>query len=565
MLKNLSVKNFALIEQAKIEFDKGLNILTGETGAGKSILIDALGAVLGSRIGVINIRAGCEELRVEAVFLLEKFSAIRKILDELEIELEEDNLIITRKFNRAGKSSIIANGTHITLSSLKKIGAALVDIHGQNENLALLQEENIYSLIDGADEKISVVRKEYQKLYHLWNVQIKSLEEKEKIKSDNVQRLDMLRWQEQEISQADLKPNEDEELEAEIRKLSNAEKISENISESCLLLGGGSEFDVLTALAKVEKNLSDVSRFEDKLNSSLKLLEDAEISIREVFDEVNSYAESMEFSLEKLDELHSRMDVIYRLKQKYGSTVEEILNHLAKVREEISEIENFESDAETTKQVIEKLKSQTEARAKNLFKLRQQAAEKLGLMIEKEIRRLGMEKAQFNLLVEPAENFSLNGRDSADMIFSANVGEEKKSLSKVASGGELSRIALAIKTVAADKENSAPTMVFDEIDTGLGGITAKVVAEGIAKVSQNKQVLCVTHLAQIACMADVHLQIKKSDDDTRTVTNVEILKGDERVREISRMASGEETPSSLKNAREMIASATKTKRMLKRY
>lgn len=561
MLKNLSVKNFALIENVELEFGEGLNILTGETGAGKSVLIDALGAVLGNRIGTNQIRSGCEDLRVEAVFFLPKNSAVHKILSDLEIADDED-LIILRKISRTGKSVIIVNDSHVTLSTLKKIGAALVDVHGQNENLSLLREDSIYNLLDEEDLKTLSVKSEYRQLFNLWKNKVLELQEKRQKKFDNEQKLDMLKWQEEEISAADLKPNEDEELEAEIRKLSHAEKISENISNACNLIGGN-DFDILTALAKVEKNLDEVSKFDENLNSAKKLLEEATISIREVYDEIKSYAEDTEFSPELLDELHARMDVIFKLKQKYGNSVEKILNRLENIRAEISEIENFDSDMETSQVLILKLERQTKKRAETLLKLRQTSAEKLSAAIEKEIRRLGMEKAKFKIEVHATENLTANGADKADMIFSANVGEEMKSLSKIISGGELSRVALAIKTISAGREDSAATMVFDEIDSGLGGTTAKVVAEGIAKVSLNKQVLCVTHLAQIACMADVHLQISKSDDDERTVTQVKNLNEADRISEISRMASGEETPASMKNAKAMILSAQKIKRELK--
>lgn len=560
MLKNLSVKNFALIEKAELEFGEGLNILTGETGAGKSVLIDALGAVLGNRIGSNQIRSGCEDLRVEAVFFLPKNSAVHKIISELEIE-DDENLIISRKFSRSGKSVIVVNGSHVTLSTLKKIGAALVDVHGQNENLALLRENSIYNLLDGADEKILSVKNEYRKLFKLWTNQVKSLEERRKKKFDNEQKLDMLKWQEQEISVADLKVGEDEELEAEIRKLSHAEKISENISNACNLLGG--DFDILTALAKVEKNLDEVAKFDEKLNSARKLLEDAAISLREVYDEVKNYAEETEFSPELLDKLHARMDVIFKLKQKYGGSVEKVLERLQNIREEIFEIENFDADLENSQRLILKLEGQTKKRAESLLNLRKNSAEKLSSAIEKEIRRLGMERAKFKIEVQATENFSANGADKADMFFSANIGEEMQSLAKIISGGELSRVALAIKTISVGREDSAATMVFDEIDTGLGGTTAKVVAEGIAKVSRSKQVLCVTHLAQIACMADVHLQISKSDDNERTITQVVKLNDTERIKEISRMASGEETSTSLKNAKAMILSAQKIKRGIK--
>lgn len=551
MLKSLSVKNFALIDKIELEFEKGLNVLTGETGAGKSILIDALGAALGQRANINQIRAGCDEFCVEAVFIPDKNSTVKILLDEYGID-DDEVLIIKRKVNcNAAKNNIFVNGSHVTLSTLKKIGSALVDIHGQSENLSLLKTESIYSLIDGANEKISTARADYQKTFQSWQRQIKALADKEKSKSLHDEKLELLRWQEQEISAAELKPNEDVELDTEIRKLANAEKISTHIEESRALLGNGDDTDILTELARVHKNLSDVAKYDAKINSALKLLDDAEIFLREAYDEVRAYSDSMDFSPELLAELQARMDVIYKLK-KYGGNVDEILAKLDKIRAEISAIENFDSDVDTTRRLILKLETQTKKRAATLLKLRQESAAKLSASIEKEIRRLGMKKAQFAITVMPTENLTSNGGDNADMLFSANVGEEVKSLSKVVSGGELSRIALAIKTVSAGREDSAATMIFDEIDAGLGGTTAKVVAECIAKVARSKQVLCVTHLAQIACTANVHLQISKSDDGTRTATKISKLTMDERVKEIARMASGSEIPSAIQNAREML-------------
>ena len=547
----MSVKNFALIEKIELEFEKGLNVLTGETGAGKSILIDALGAALGQRANINQIRAGCDEFCVEAVFIPDKNSTVKILLDEYGID-DDEVLIIKRKVNRnATKNNIFVNGSHVTLSTLKKIGSALVDIHGQSENLSLLKTESIYSLIDGANDKISTARADYQKTFQSWQRQIKALADKEKSKSLHNEKLELLRWQEQEISAAELKPNEDVELDAEIRKLANAEKISTHIEESRALLGNGDDTDILTELARVHKKLSEVAKYDAKINSALKLLDDAEIFLREAYDEVRAYSDSMDFSPELLAELQARMDVIYKLK-KYGGNVDEILAKLDKIRAEISAIENFDSDVDTTRRLILKLETQTKKRAATLLKLRQESAAKLSASIEKEIRRLGMKKAQFAITVTPTENLISNGGDNADMLFSANVGEEVKSLSKVVSGGELSRIALAIKTVSAGREDSASTMIFDEIDAGLGGTTAKVVAECIAKVARSKQVLCVTHLAQIACTANVHLQISKSDDGTRTATKISKLNFDERVKEIARMASGSEIPSAIQNAREML-------------
>ncbi len=539
MLKTLTVENFALIENVTVEFGAGLNILTGETGAGKSILIDALGAVLGNRVGVNRIRKGSDNLRVAATF--------------------DSGLTIERKVSRTSKSSVTVNGKSTTPATLKKICAALVDVHGQNKNLALLHEENVYALID--DEKISDALENFRRLYKSLTAQSRALSEKISARADNLQRLDFLRWQEQEISSAHLKPDEDSELDAEIRKLSHAEKIVEHVQQSAQILNDGDD-DILTALARVEKKLSDVARYDDKLDSARKLLEDAEIFLREAYDEIRDYGDGLDFSPERLDELHARADVIFKLKQKYGASVNEILRRLEKIRAEISAAESFDSDTAQLQRAVVKLERQTKSCADELLKMRRTSAKILSTTIEREIRRLGMEHAQFEIVITAAEKLSSRGGDSAEILFSANVGEEKFSLSKVVSGGELSRIALAIKTVTAGREDSAATMVFDEIDAGLGGVTARTVAEAIAKVSRGRQVLCITHLPQIASMADVHLQISKSEIDGRTVTQVATLNDSERVKEISRMASGEVSPVSIKNAHEMISSAKKFKATL---
>ena len=563
MLKTLSVWNFALLENVNVEFKEGLNILTGETGAGKSILIDALGVVLGSRANIQYIRTGCEELKVEATFLVDLQDKVTKVLSELDIELDDGTLIITRKITKTGKNSIIVNGSHVTLASLKKIGNALIDIHGQNENLALLKEDSPYNLIDNSSAEISVVLNDYQKLYRLWLAQKKALEDKKRSASDNEQRLDMLRWQENEIAEAKLSIGEDEDLEIKIRRLSNAEKIAQNVEEACSLMYGDEEANVLTYLARVEKNLDDVLRYDKTLDGTRKMLEEATITLHEVFTEIRNYGDQFDFSPGRLDELQERLEIIHRLKKKYGATIEEILERYDRIKQELSSIENFDSDIEAIEQRILKVKAQAEKRAVSLTKARQKSANKLSTAIEKELRQLGMKKAKFIIAVNPVEELSLNGNDEVDMLFSANTGEELQSLSKVASGGELSRLALAIKTIDADRGDSAATMVFDEIDTGLGGVTANAVAECIAKVAKYKQVLCITHLAQIACMADVHISIEKQVTEDRTVTQVSQLSNDDRIREIARMASGEdESPASMENAKEMINSAVKKKRMM---
>ena len=540
MINTLTVENFALLENVTVEFGDGLNILTGETGAGKSILIDALGAAVGNRIGTSQIRKGTDFLRVTATF-----------------SSGDKTFVVERKISRMGKNSITLNGESITLARLKKFGAELLDVHGQNQNLELLREEKIYALID--DEKILSELESFSEIFHALNVKTRALDKKLSARADNLQRLEFLRWQAREISSAHLKPDEDELIDAEIRKLSHAEKIAENVQQSVQLLSDGDR-DILTALARVMKNLSDAARFDDKLNSARQLLEQAEIFLREATDEIRIYGDGMDFSPERLDELQARADVIFKLKQKYGASVNEILSRLSKIREDISAVESFDSDVGELQTQIAELERAAKISAEKLLQLRRASAKALSSAVEQKIRRLGMERAQFEIVVEPSEKLSARGGDTADVLFCANVGEEKFPLSKVVSGGELSRIALALKAVAA--EDSAATLVFDEIDAGLGGVTAKTVAECISEIARRRQVLCITHLAQIASLADVHLRITKSEVDGRTVTKVERLNELERVAEISRMASGKESAASIKNAREMLASAEIFKRQL---
>lgn len=568
MLKSLTVWNFALLEHVQVEFEPGLNILTGETGAGKSILIDSLGAVLGARMSADMVRSGCDWLRVEAVFSLEDESlGLHELLTQQVIDDADKELIITRQLTRAGRSTALVNGCHVTLAVLRQIGAYLVDIHGQNENLALLKEENQFHLLDGYDPDVSEALAAYECVYREWREKKKAYAEKQQASREYAQRLDMLHWQDKEISEANLKPGEDEQLEADIRKLSHAEKIVGSVEESYQLLegGGGNGLGVLPALSQVKKDLEEIGRFDDALANAQKMVEEAYISLQEASYELRDYGESVEFSPERLDQLQSRMDVIYRLCKKYGATLEDVLAHQAKVEQELTEIENYDEDIAALEKEIAALEEKLRQKAAELTRLRTAAAKDLSAAIEEQLFALGMPKARFHICVEQAEDYGANGRDDVAMFFSANPGEAEKPLQKVASGGELSRIALAIKTVASSRDSSVPSMVFDEIDTGIGGRTAQMVAERIALVAQYKQVLCITHLPQIACMADAHLYISKRTVEGTTATQIRPLSERERISEIARMASGADmTTASLDNAREMVSHAKMKKDAFKR-
>ena len=562
MLNTLTVWNFALLEHIQIEFDKGLNILTGETGAGKSILIDALGAMLGSRLSTDLIRHGREWLRVEAVFSLEDQPGVVAFLEENAIDTADNELIITRQITSSGRGSILINGCHTTLAVLKNLGSLLVDVHGQNENLSLLKQENQFALVDGSSEKLVRALAGYRELYKALKEAEGTLREKETASRDYEQRLDMLRWQIQEIEAAQLQPDEDEELQRQINKLANAEKISRHAGEACQLLygGGHSGIGVVSGLEEAVESLKALSRFDDALEDVVRVLGEAAIQVKEAGYEVRDYAESMEFDPRLLDKMQGRMDVIDKLRRKYGATIEDILAYYDKCQQELADIENYDEDIARLQEAVAGAKAAARQAADGVTELRRKAAEDLSGAIEGHLTALGMPDARFLISVTPAESLGASGGDRLEILFSANPGQEPKPIQKVASGGELSRIALAIKTVTASRDTSPASMVFDEIDTGIGGKTAQMVAERIAMAAAGKQVLCITHLPQIACMADNHLYISKHVADNQTSTEVRSLSEGERINEIARMASGANVSSaSLDNAREMIACAKRKK------
>lgn len=558
MLNTLTVWNFALLEHIQIEFDKGLNILTGETGAGKSILIDALGAMLGNRLSTDLIRNGCDWLRVEAVFSLENQPKVESFLQEQLISTEGGELIITRQITRSGRGSILINGSHTTLSVLKTLGTLLVDIHGQSENLALLKPENQFALVDESTEELQQALAAYKEPYYAYQKTAKALKEKKASSQDYEQRLDMLRWQIKEIEAAELQENEDEELQRSINKMANAEKISRYIGNACELLygGGHSGQGAVSGLEEAVESLKALSRFDDALDNALTALQEAVIQVKEAGYDVRDYADSLEFDSHLLDQQQGRMDVIDKLRKKYGATIADIMAYYDKCQQELANIENYDEDIEVLEKLVSEKRALAEAAANELTQRRQEAAELLSEKIQVHLTALGMPAAKFQIAVAACENLTVLGKDKLEILFSANPGQEPKPIQKVASGGELSRIALAMKAVMAARDTSPASMVFDEIDTGIGGKTAQMVAERIAMVAAGKQVLCITHLPQIACMADNHLYISKYVMDEQTSTCIHALALEERINEIARMASGANVSSaSLDNAREMIAYA----------
>ncbi len=563
MLKSLSVTNFALIEQAMVEFDEGLNILTGETGAGKSILIDALSVILGNRASVEAIRTGCDFFRIEAVFDISQLFAIHKIIEEQGIPFEDEGiLIISRRFSRQGKNTILINGCHITVSILRQIGEKLVDMHGQHENQALLRPEAYLAMLDALDSKARETLEQYRTIYYQWLAVVKELSLLEQNARERVQRIDMLTWQTQEIAAAELKTDEEETLEQEILVLANAEKIANAVNRAYLILDQGSKglSGIIPALAEVKKEIELAVRYDQRLQGQLVGIGDALYQLEETCMDLRTYGEEVEFNPQQLARLQERMDIIYRLKKKYGGTIPEILQYYQQAVVELTDINNYDQKLAMLAKDQGQLEKKLEKMASELDSIRRQSSQELSKQVCKHLADLGMINAIFVIDVLSTTQFTPNGQNEVMFLFSANPGEQPKLLHKIASGGELSRIALAIKTVCAARD-AVGIMVFDEIDAGIGGQAGHMVAEKVARVAAARQVLCITHLPQIACMADQHIYIKKQVEGKRTNTIITILSLEEQLLELTRMISGNEiTQIALDNAKQMRRAAAYKKK-----
>lgn len=561
MLKTLSIWNFALIEHIQIEFNRGLNILTGETGAGKSILLGALGMVIGHRSNLDVIRSNADFMRVEAVFSIMNEQAIKDFLLKNNILIEDDTLIITRQILASGRNIIQINNCHTTLAILRQLGEMLVDIHGQHANQALLKPQKQLNLIDEYDNgAINRQKAVYAQIYYHW-LELKEKLAKSKTNTQEMaQRLDMLNWQINEIQNAKLEVDEDTKLEEQIKVLANAEKIS-LLSQNAynLLYEGG---NILSSLAQLRKDTESLAHYDENMAKVHQSVEDAYFQLQDSADEIRDFGEKIDYSPQKLDAMQSRMEEINKLRRKYGSSIEEILAYCEKAKDELSYIENYDANLAQLEQEVADLTQELKQEAATLHKLREQSATKLTDDIITELKSLSMPDARMKVNLWLNDDFSENGADDVEFLFSANLGEDMKLLQKIVSGGELSRIALAIKTITAQKDD-VELMVFDEVDSGVGGKTAQMMAEKIARISRYRQVICITHLPQIAAMADAHFYIHKETKDNKTFTNITEIDYGARLAEIARMASGTElTQASMENAEEMLANARHKKELL---
>lgn len=551
MLLELHINNFALIDRLDVSFASGLNILTGETGAGKSIIIDSVNFMLGEKQTRDIIRTGQESAYVEGVFD-SKSSEISEILKENGIE-EEDIIILSREINLSGRSIARINGRAVTLGTLRQVGKLLIDIHGQHEHQSLLDEEkHIYILDSFCPASFKELKAEYGELYsRLTQVEAKL----QKLKTDDqykLRRMDLISFQINEISDANLVCGEDSELIKRKAILTNSEKIYQSLSTIYeQLYSGGEEKSAFDNIGASIVLLEGISCFDDKLKDFKSTLEDIYYRLEDVLQEIRNYRDGVEYNQEELDQIEQRLDLINMLKRKYGSTIEEILNYKSKISLELEQMERSEEIIDKLEKekadITEKLKSLASA----MTLARQETAEELKKQVEDELKYLGMEKAVFKVEILMRRDLNPNGQDDVSFLLTANPGEPLRPLSRVASGGEMSRIMLALKSVMADIDK-IPTLIFDEIDTGISGRTAQAVGERMCSIARNHQLLCVTHLPQIAAMADVHFKIEKMVKNDVTTTYVTKLSDEEQIEELGRLLGGVQvTELTRQHAREM--------------
>ncbi|MFO8058411.1 MAG: DNA repair protein RecN [bacterium] len=554
MLQVLKIKDLAVIESLELEVSPGLTVLTGETGAGKSILVDALTLVLGGRASSGLVRTGADAAEVEALFDLSGMSGSAALLAERGFtEPGQDHppeIAVHRTVSKSGKSKVRVNGKVETQARLFELGRCLVDIYGQHEYQTLLRPEKHLELLDSfgnLEGKLKTYREAYRQLREL-------TKERDRLDMDEQakrERQDLLRYRIQEIESAGLSPEEEDELLSERERLKHAETLKSAGGYSVEVLYEADE-SVLGVLRAVTDRLSEAARHDEWLNGPLDQVSQSAAILEDVSHELRSYADGIESDPDRLAWIEDRLEHIKRLKRKYGGEVESVLSTLEEARQELSSLATQEERAAELEDEIEKTRSNAAALADELGRARRKVASKLEKSVEAELRDLGMNNTRFQVRFEPLKKLSSVGADAVSFYISPNPGEDPKPLSRIASGGELSRIMLALRVLLVGGED-IPTLVFDEIDEGVGGAVAEAVGRKLAALAGNHQVLCVTHLPQIAASAERHARVIKHQDKQRTWTEIEALDEDERVEELSRMMAGMEvTDTARAHAREML-------------
>ena len=547
MLSLLHIENIAVIESADISFDRGFNVLTGETGAGKSIVIDAISAILGQRAYRDMIRTGTNKASVRAVF-----TDVPELSWFAENGVEYDSeTIIQREVYLDGKNICRVNGQLVTVSILHKLGIQLINIHGQHDSASLFDETNHLTFLDDFSGNYQL-RSEYSETFTAVSKLRREIERISMDEGEKLRRMETLKYQIEEIEKASLKAGEDDELEARRKVLQNSEKIADGLNDAVENLYGGDDTDgAASLLAIAERALARISKFGDSISELHEKVADLMYQVQDVAEIARDVRDDLAYSADELERIESRLDVIHKLRRKYGTTCADILEYLEKAKQELDEIEFADDHVEKLKKKLKKAEKEAWDAALALRENRKETAKKLSARILTELSQLDMPKVQFSCEFTELDLTS-NGADAVAFYMSANVGEALKPMSKVASGGELARIMLAMKNVLAEQDK-VDTLIFDEVDTGVSGRAAQKIAEKLRSVARNKQVLCVTHLPQIAAMGDVHLLIAKGEREGRTYTTVTPLDLEGRKRELARIIGGASiTETTLKSAEEML-------------
>ena len=561
MLSLLKIKNIALIDELQVEFGKGLNLLTGETGSGKSIIVDSLGALTGERISSDLIKEGEQTAQIEGLFNLVSGDILHAIFDESGIELEESknvDLIVRRELTANGRNRIFVNNQLVTQSFLKKVGVFLVDIHGQGEQATLFNPATHLEMLDEYAGLMSLRKNVSEKYRELANIQ----REIENLRADEAQKLqliDILQFQVDEIKKVNLKIGEDESLEEEKRRLNNVEKLSTLSDEAYLLLYEDEEATIST-LGKAVQRITELTEYESSFKEYTESLQTAQAVLEDLAFAVRDFRGSLEFSPERLEEIENRLAEVARLKRKYGGSVESVLEHFAESEERLRNIETAELRGKELQKKLQKAGEDYLAVASELHDKRTKAARKFEKEIEVNLKQVSLEKARFEVRIDAhnitdenaIKSFTAKGFDRIEFYFSANPGESVKPIAKVASGGEASRLMLILKTTAKLSEHEK-AMVFDEIDTGIGGRVAEAVGLKLKELAKTQQVLCVTHQPQVASLADRHFLVEKEAIKNRTKIGVRELDENEKIEEIARMLTGKEiTATARQHAKEML-------------
>lgn len=549
MLSLLHIENIAVIEQADISFDKGFNVLTGETGAGKSIVIDAISAILGQRAYRDMIRTGTSKASVRAVFTkVPNFPWF----EENGVEYDEET-VIQRDIFLDGKNVCRVNGSLVTVAILHKLGIQLINIHGQHDSASLFDEENHLRFLDAFADNGALLA-DYREKFAAVSELRRQIDRMTMDEGEKLRRMETLKYQISEIEKADLKSGEDEVLEQRRKLLQNSEKLSQGLEEASEALLGGDDSDGAAALlAQAAYALSRIARYSDDYTGFQERLTDLKYQVQDIADEVRDSLDELSYSADELETIEARLDIIHRLRRKYGADCDEILAYLDKAQKELDEIEFADDRVEQLKKKLAKQEKQAWDAALALRKNRQEQGTVMAEKILSELSQLDMPRVQFQCRFRETELTS-EGADAVAFYLSANAGEDLKPLSKVASGGELARIMLSMKNVLAEKD-AVDTLIFDEVDTGVSGRAAQRIAEKLKSLASHKQVLCVTHLPQLAALADTHMLIAKSEHDGRTYTTVTPLDRKGRAMELARIIGGTNiTETTLKSAEEMLLS-----------